>query len=266
MPLAPGNDKSSEAAASLPPGIPWNSRLSETLERKLPVQTVDFASLFRYCLRMKLISVHMPKAGGTSIKLSLKETFGSSFRLENEDDPTRPDSERNMNPARYFGRRRVLPPEVDCIHGHFHPGQFDLQQNAFLFTLLRHPVSNMISIYSFWKSLPSQNHSLHDYFLSKRLSIIELAHLPALRWLYSRTYFGGFDMDRFNLVGRHEHREDALARLADAIGVDLDKHNHENSTPVSEERKALMSDPLLLGRLHTILADDIRFYEASCTI
>ena len=213
---------------------------------------------------MKLISVHTPKAGGTSTARSLRNAFGPRFRSETSDDPADPASERNINPKRYFARNRDVASDIECVHGHFHPGQFKLQEDIFLFTILRHPVENIISIYAFWRELKSQGNLLHDYFLREGLSIIEMAQLPLIRRLYSQAYFGDFDMGRFNLIGRHESREKALQSLGAAIGVKLDIANHDNRGPRSDEIYALMSDRVVINRLHSILSDDIRFYEKFC--
>lgn len=155
---------------------------------------------------------------------------------------------------------RRLPQEVSCLHGHFHPGQFALD-DSLLFTLLRHPVHNIISIFFFWQALPSQGQALHDYFLRKRFNIIEMAQLPALRYLYSKTYFGGFDMGRFDLIGRHEDRHTAFFRLSRLIGVNLDTSIHENVTVSNEGRHALLNDDFTMQKLRNILAEDIRFYD-----
>ena len=213
---------------------------------------------------MKLISVHTPKAGATSIGRSLQKAFGPRFLSECFDDPADPVPERNIDPVRYFSLNRVLPRKIGCIHGHFHPGQFNLGRDLYLFTMLRHPVSNIISIHSSWRTLPAQGQALHDYAVTNRLNVVELAQLPALRWLYSRTYFGGFDMGRFDMIGNHENRTEVLSKLGTALGMPIDLHEHANSTPVSKEREALMADHVLVRRLHTILSDDIRFYEQCC--
>ena len=53
----------------------------------------------------KLISVHTPKAGGTSVSKILSEAFGAAYLADYTDDPAEPLSERNINPAAYFARR-----------------------------------------------------------------------------------------------------------------------------------------------------------------
>lgn len=209
---------------------------------------------------LKLISVHVPKAGGSSLAMALAKGLGSAFQAEYNDDPVNPACERNINPRRYFSRKRKLPSGISCLHGHFHPGQFDLA-DSLLFTLLRHPVDNIISIYFFWKKLPSVGQALHDSFLQHRMSIIEMAQLPLLRHLYSRTYFGEFDMGRFDLIGRHEDRAAALTQLSQILGVELDVSIKENVTAPDDDREALLEDRTVMQKLHNILAEDIRFYE-----
>lgn len=213
---------------------------------------------------MKIISVHTPKCGGTSVARILAEAFGDAFLSEYADDPADPVSERNLNPARFLSRNREFPDGIKCIHGHFHPGQFRAG-DAFLFTMLRDPVDNIASIYSSWKaSTAGKKTILHDYFLRKNLNILEMAQLPLIRNLYSDSYFGAFDMSRFNLIGRHERREEALTRLGRELGIRLDVTIRENVTPGCVEREELLADRRITDALRDILANDVRFYERHC--
>ena len=134
----------------------------------------------------------------------------------------------------------------------------------FLFTVLRHPIDNILSIYFFWKSLPTQGQPLHDYFLREQLDIFEMAKLPLLRLLYSNTYFGSFDMSRFDLIGRHEDRAAALNHLGRRIGLEIDDKVRVNVTKPSIERNEFLADSARMRRLRSIVAEDIRFYERYC--
>jgi hypothetical protein len=212
---------------------------------------------------VKIISVHTPKAGGTSIRTALSNAFGSAFAVDYLEDPADPTSPRQLDPEEYFSRNKGLPTGIRCLHGHFHPGQFRLD-HTYLFTLLRHPVDNIVSIYFFWKALPPQGQPLHDYFLARSLDILAMARLPLLRHLYSRTYFGGFDMRRFDLVGRHEDRATALKKLSQVAGVPIDSSVSVNVTTATPERNELLSDRRRMQELHDILEEDIRFYEKYC--
>lgn len=211
---------------------------------------------------MQLFSVHVAKAGGTALRDAFRNAFGEGFLADYADDPANPLSPRNLDPGRHLAARCQAPQEVRCVHGHFHPAKYAIGPDDYLFTLLREPVDNLLSIYFFWKTLPRSASPLHCYFLDNDLSLTETARLPTLRWLFSRTYFGGFDMARFNLVGRHEARAEALSRLSADIGVTIGRSGRVNETPPSPERDAAAGDTRLRSLLGNILSDDIRFYEA----
>ena len=215
----------------------------------------------RMKLLPSLISVHMAKASGSSVGRMLNEAYGEAFRGDYQDNPANPLSQRVLDPHTYFSRRERLPAGIRCVHGHFHPGKFDLTGDVGLFTLLRHPVDNILSIYFFWKAADHRHDALHNYIYTNNLTIIETARLPLLRWLFSRTYFEGIDMDRFDVIGRQTDRENALKRLSERIGAPLDCSIYENQTPKTDEYEDALADHKLRNTLETILEDDIRFYE-----
>jgi hypothetical protein len=208
-----------------------------------------------------LISVHVAKSGGTSVKVLLQAAYGRSFSEDYDDNPVNPLSMRVLAPSLYMGTSKLIPDGVSCIHGHFHPGKYTIARSVAMFTILRHPVDNIISIYWFWKAFDRGTEPLHDFFLRNGLTIIETARLPLLRYLFSNSYFGGFDMGRFDIIGRHDDRERALTKLSCLIETPLDIETRENITAPSEEREQMESDPRLRRRLEDILSEDIRFYE-----
>lgn len=210
--------------------------------------------------QIKIISVHLPKSAGTSLAAGLEKTFGERLHVDNTDDPVNPLSQRVQNPKIYFNRARKVDENIACLHGHFHPGQFDLN-DVFLLTVLRHPIDNILSIYYFWKSSPPHGNPLHDYFIANRLSLIDFANLPAIRHLYNETYFGGFDMNRFNILGRYEDRAGFFYKIKDSIGLELDQSICKNVTPMHPERLEDLHNMALLNSLRDILKCDIDFYE-----
>lgn len=68
-------------------------------------------------------------------------------------------------------------------------------------------------------------------------------------------------MGRFDLIGRHEAREDTLIALSQGIGASLDLAIRENITPDSDERLEMVENLMLRRQLEDILVDDVRFYE-----
>lgn len=215
---------------------------------------------------MKVISIHAPKAGGTSTLALWKQAFGEDRVLMDYDDPpANPSAEFLIDPVGWAKRRpTTLPDHIQVVHGHFRPHKYDLLKDVFRFTMLRHPVDNLISIYCYWKKIPPQPNAIHQYFLANNLDVLSLARLPMMQNLYSDTYFGGWDTDRFDFVGRHETRGEDLQKLAKILDICIDTSLHLNATEplgIDLEREAILSDQTLMGRLTDLLADDICFYE-----
>lgn len=215
---------------------------------------------------MQIISIHVPKAGGTSMLDLWRRTFGPQRVLADyQDPPGDPAARHLLDPDGWQqARPRTLDPGVRVVHGHFRPHKYDQIEDVFRLTLLRHPLQNMLSIYFYWKTIPPQPSALHRYFLEQRLDLLGLARLPLLRHLYSQTYFGGWDMGRLDFIGGHEDRPATLRRLERALGLKLDTDTRLNVTPPApfeEERGRLLDDQQLMRRLQDLLMDDIRFYE-----
>lgn len=217
-------------------------------------------------MSQKIISIHTPKAGGTSTLDLWKQAFGADRVLMDYDDPpANPCASFIIDPVGWAAQRpTALPDQVRVVHGHFRPGKYDLLKNAFRLTMLRHPVDNLISIYCYWRKIPPQPNAVHQYFLANNLDILGLARLPIIQKLYSDTYFGGWDMGRLDFIGRHETRTDDLLRLGAMLGITIDTGLHLNATEpegVNQEKEAILSDSIMMRCLSDWLAEDIRFYE-----
>jgi hypothetical protein len=214
----------------------------------------------------KIISIHAPKAGGTSTLALWKQAFGEDRVLMDYDAPPgNPSADFIIDPVGWAMRRSTsLPDHIQVVHGHFRPYKYDLLKDVFRLTMLRHPVDNLISIYCYWKKIPLQPNAVHQYFLHENLDVEGLARLPIIRYLYSQTYFGEWDMGRLDFIGRHENRAEDLQRLAEILGISIDTNLHLNATEPEGrnlEKEAILSDQKVICRLYDLLADDIHFYE-----
>lgn len=207
-----------------------------------------------------LLSVHVPKAGGTATADLLQRTFGNRLVRDYDDDPSNPTAMRNVDPHRFFRCPRSVASDVLAVHGHFHPARYADMPNATWVTVLRHPVDTIISTYWYWLSEEPLG-PLHAYFLSQALTVEELARIPLLRRLMSETYFGGVDMRQFTLIGRHEDRRQVLQRLANLVGRELPPDERRNVTGPQASLQDMLVDAPLRARLSSLLADDVRFYE-----
>jgi len=128
-------------------------------------------------------------------------------------------------------------------------------------TFLRHPVDNILSIFNYWLSIPTQPHSLHQKFKENPVDLLEFSKIESLRYLYTKTYFGDWDMKKFHFVGSHENREADLGRLGERLGVAFDPSIYVNPTTDWNPVKKPAVDDETLAELAEILADDIALYE-----
>ncbi len=208
-----------------------------------------------------LISVHVAKAGGSALSVAYKAAFGDRLILDYKDNPANPTSRRIIDPDGYIKNKQKLPFANSIVHGHFHPAKYNAPENTIMFTLLREPVANLISIYYFWQQMPRQSDVLHEYVIDNKLSLVEVAKLPLIRKLYSETYFGDYDMSRFNIIGKHEERDKAICALSHLISVEIDATVLYNKTPLDERRVESEHDLKLRRSLTDILRDDVEFYE-----
>lgn len=216
-----------------------------------------------------LVSVHFPKAGGVSTRKLLSEAFGPAFLEDYQDDPHRPLSRRHLDPYSYMRLRETVPAGTRAVHGHFHPGKYLSLPEARWFTVLREPVDWMVSLYWYWRSAaegmlpqgPVIWGDLHEYVVKQNLGIEQTARLPIVNQMFSETYFGGFDMRRFEYIGDHSDRTRTMAALSQITGHLMAASRRENANPARPEIGETLNDSALIACLRNILAEQVDFYE-----
>lgn len=200
----------------------------------------------------RAVSVHFPKAAGTSLWRQLSTALGDELLLVWDQNPL---AVGRIDPKPFPEGKRI-------VHGHFHAQTYQ-DSNAYMFTFLRHPIENLISIYYFWKTWSNpEGVAILDRFHAEKPSIASFAEYKGMRTLMSEVFFGNFDMRRFDFIGFHERRAEDVARLSIELGIKLDGCIRDNQTDRHDERVAMEQDLRLRARLADILRDDIRFYEA----
>lgn len=216
-------------------------------------------------METRIISVHFPKAGGSSLRQSLVASYGADAVLcDYKDDPKDPCSQYSLDPVgcRRKARERGLPTGIKVVHGHFHPSKYDFVDDAKRITFVRHPVDNVISIYYYWQTLDTA-HCLFNYFRDSRLTLLDLAFLPAIRYLFSRTYFGGVDLTRFDFIGFMDSYAEDLKKLGQLLSVPFSefKENITTCPGYRDKVNAVKADKRLMAALSDCLSDDIKLYE-----
>jgi len=200
-------------------------------------------------LRDRIISVHFPKAAGSSLKDQFVRLLGDAVYLDYARGPLAGDDPCISD----------FPEGKTLVHGHFPAARY-ASSAATMITFLREPVDNLVSIYFFWRNFKKPTNVLHARFLAERPSLVDFARYPKIRRLMSQTYFGNIDLQRFGFIGFHETREADLPRLSSLIGLPLDSSLYLNKTAESTDRPIVSQDRSVTDALESLLSDDIAFY------
>lgn len=77
----------------------------------------------------------------------------------------------------------------------------------------------------------------------------------------SSTYFGGYRMQNFDIIGDFADRTTYCEALSQLMNVRLDASIAANRSPLSDVREDVSRDVRIVRELHDLLRDDIAFYE-----
>jgi hypothetical protein len=217
---------------------------------------------------MDLISVHVPKCAGSTLRDALIGAYGEDqIYIDNGDRLLDPRSPFNGDRDAFLAEAQKNAPSIlagkSVVHGHFWVLKYrDIV--APRVTILRHPVNRLISHYLYWQHLGPHGHSLHDWFLAEKPSLIEFARMPQMRDFYRQVMFRDVDMRIFDLIGTVEKMDDAMAKLGKLTGREMEfqQNNNMNVCEHCATQKAeWKADKNLMAGLRDLLAADIEFYE-----
>ncbi|MET0313292.1 MAG: sulfotransferase family 2 domain-containing protein [Hansschlegelia sp.] len=203
---------------------------------------------------LDLIFAHVGKTGGSSIARALVDHYGAE----------------GTSRIWSFGARAVarddLPGQVAgkrLAYGHLRIADFDDIPSRFRITFLRDPVDRLISLYFYFLGTPARGSGERKRIHSDGAGILDFARSPRIATAYSERYFGGYDMSRFDLIGRFENFADDISRIETLIGASLPVHrlNPSPDPDYAANKAAILGDPHLMAGLREVLAADIEFYE-----
>lgn len=197
-----------------------------------------------------LISVHFPKAAGTSLRTQLTDHLHDKVEIDYTHDPL---GNHGQETADFPEGKRV-------VHGHFRPDRY-ISSSAFLLTFLREPVDNLISIYYFWLNCGEHGNPVHTRFLIEQPNIFDFARYSSLSTLMSKAYFSNFDMNKFDFIGFYENRAADIIKVSKILDIPLQSSIHENSGMHSIQREEIQNNCNSIKYLRDLLKEDVLFYE-----
>jgi len=181
-----------------------------------------------------LLSVHMPKAGGTSFYRNLAAIYGPRLLWHNSDwvevSGMEADARRARHRADLIGDPVAFRRNYDAIHGHFAAGKYlPLFPNARLVTFVRDPFQHAVSSWEFGMRSASLPHPGHEALKARNLSVPELVEMYPN---HQSAYVDDVPLEDFAMIGIFERYDESLALFETLFGVPIPQRAmRENANP-----------------------------------
>ena len=206
-----------------------------------------------FCVRASInhmiLSIHIPKTGGVSVRNILKEHFGPGFVL----------SYWEVTDA-WGNRLAEVPATARCVHGHYPADQLAGKfPHARLMTWVRDPVERVVSSYHHRMRDPDWRHPVCQELHVRKLSLLDYAALPPVRNEMTH-FFGGKQPADFCFIGLVEEFESSLAQMSDLLGIASVRVRHDNFNP--DRRSARYDlDPAVREAIADLNEKDMTLYQ-----
>lgn len=217
-----------------------------------------------------IVSLHTPKAGGSSFKLILEKEFGDKLLSDYKDIPiNKPVEERLADVKRnrlvnYLYRNKWNSLRgIECIHGHFLPYKYiDLakKDSVSFITWFRDPLERLGSHYYYWQRAynPKKSAPLHKKVVEEEWSFEAFCFSEEMRNFYSK-FLWSFPIEKFAFIGIVEHYTDDVVfffnKFLKKDVVEIPKVNVNNNI------ETYINDTTLKQELKKFHAEDYKMYE-----
>ena len=180
--------------------------------------------------KKKIIFVHIPRCGGTTIEKNLwKNEFNSDFDFDKSDEKHLLQGfvDKYRNKYQFDGLQHLTFHNIKKIY----PVE---SKNFFRFSFIRNPYSRIASTYAgvmtFRKDLRNFLVIYKDTSFKKFLHLIKKN--KHTHWLPMNKFFNNEDL---NFIGRFENFNDDLDKLKKLINIELIKRNFSGDLNFSEK-------------------------------
>jgi hypothetical protein len=173
---------------------------------------------------VELVSVHVPKTGGTAFRMVLESVYGAD-RLHTvypqaTDHPTElTGHEEWLEDSLALCRLGPSGPRV--IHGHYKMSWYaERFPHAPAVTWLRHPVDRVVSFYYMWREMATWPRAspLHAAVYGGRVDLPTFVRSPAMRDQVTRRFIGTSNGAGLTFIGIQERFDEDLSRLRTLLG------------------------------------------------
>jgi len=151
---------------------------------------------------MIVISIHIPKTGGTSFGKHLKSIYKEHYYEDYS-----------------WNHKNLVEVSKDnfCLHGHFLATKYDMIQNSVLVTWVRNPVQRLCSHYMFWKRFSFPDNPRWQRFHDEDWSLEQFAFSPEFRNRHAQM-FAGKSTNDFQFIGITENYHQSLNTFCEKYG------------------------------------------------
>ena len=208
---------------------------------------------------LDLISVHVPKCGGMTIRSHLIDYYGADDVLLDYGGAPR----SAVLESRYSSRTWCAPGMKRCIHGFFNARKYETVQARLMTTCLREPVKRLLSQYWYWMHLEGADNPMVEQVRRGEITLLDLARHPETTGLYTGLLFDGVDMMAFDIIGDTDDLGGYLTQLASCLGTTFERRMiNESPGPSYRQRIAeTMADQAVMSQIRDALRNEIKFYE-----
>ena len=207
---------------------------------------------------MKMISIHMPKAGGLTFRNHLEIIYGKRNVFHDYTHCGRPDY-KSTPPPNVILKHLRRPKKTAIIHGHFLMERYVHLPGLHYVCWMRNPIERLLSHYYYWLRAPDYNHPYYIELVEKGLSVVEFARL--MPNMFTRR-FAPLEINDFVFVGLVERYVESLRLFYDMFcpgkNVKLDIYENRNLARDKDEYRLEREQRLELEKINHL---DMKLYR-----
>jgi hypothetical protein len=211
-----------------------------------------------------IVSVHIPKTGGTSFRIDLQQAFGARLLLDYQDWPAEiatPDCAAHNERCRaeMLADADRIAKRYDVVHGHFvaakYAGVFPFTA---LVTMVRDPFQHAVSVY---EHAERDAASPHPRSLLRKQGEMTLVDFIEAFPNQQALYVGGLALQDFAMVGVAERYQQSVALFETIFGIPMPRVRERRNVNPAKRAGEYAIAPEVRRAVERSRANDIALYH-----